>query len=86
MAKNIDNRYMKEYKENSHVSLLKLSAGNYFGDENGFYPKIKHYTAKVTSNNCKLFIIPKEVSISANQFNNLENNHECERIEIFVLH
>lgn len=64
MAKNVDNRYLKEYRENSHISLLKLSAGNYFGDEDGFNSEIKQYTAKVTSNNCKLFLIPKEVSLS----------------------
>lgn len=62
MVKNTDNRYRKEYRENSQVSLLKLSAGNYFGDEDGFNSKIKQYSAKVTSNNCKLFLIPKEVS------------------------
>jgi hypothetical protein len=62
MAKNTDTRYLKEYKENSEVSLLKLSAGNYFGDEDGFNSIVKQYTAKVTSNNCRLLLIPKEVS------------------------
>jgi CRP-like cAMP-binding protein len=42
------------------MSLLKLTPGNYFGDEDGFNSESKMYNAKVISNNCKIYLIPKE--------------------------
>ena len=46
------------------VPVLKLAAGSYFGDEDGFLTEEKIFSVKVVSNNCKLFLIPKEVSNS----------------------
>ena len=64
VLKALDSKHqmMKKYHRGGEFSLLKLSRGNYFGDEDGFMEEHKGYNVKVTSNNCKLFLIPKEVS------------------------
>lgn len=54
------NDYKMGYSKKKYVSLLKIGAGNYFGDEDGFNSKSKMFNAKVISNNCKLFLIPKD--------------------------
>lgn len=59
------NEFMKNHhKKKREFSLLKLNVGSYFGDEDGFHNEVKGYNVKITSNNCKLFLIPKEVKIS----------------------
>lgn len=42
-------------------SILALTSGNYFGDEEGFYPKVKKFNIRVISARCKVLIIPKKV-------------------------
>lgn len=54
--------FMNQYKKKSEITLLKLGVGNYFGDEDGFEAKVRQFNIKVKSNNCKLFLIPKEVT------------------------
>ena len=54
------NDYKVGYRKKKYISLLKIGPGNYFGDEDGFNSKIKTFNAKVISNNCKLFLIPKD--------------------------
>lgn len=57
------NKFMKNFNSKKfEVSLLKLTVGSYFGDEDGFEGDIKHYNVKIMANNCKLFLIPKEVN------------------------
>lgn len=58
-----EKNYYKKKDVKREVSLFKLSQGNYFGDEEGFKPKIKEYSVKVCSNNTKIFLIPKDVKI-----------------------
>lgn len=59
------NEFMKNHqKKKNEFSMLKLTVGSYFGDEDGFDQDTKSYNVKVTSNNCKLFLIPKEVIFS----------------------
>jgi len=55
--------------ENTEISLLKLTPGNYFGDEQGFNEKKMKYSVRVTSNKTKIFLIPKKVSFSPNKIN-----------------
>lgn len=52
--------FQKGYQKKKFMPLLKLTPGNYFGDEDGFNSEKKSYNAKVISNNCKIFLIPKE--------------------------
>lgn len=54
------NDYKLGYRKKKYISLLKIGPGNYFGDEDGFNSKFKTFNAKVISNNCKLFLIPKD--------------------------
>ena len=54
------NDYKIGYRQKKYVSLLKIGPENYFGDEDGFNTKKKAFNAKVISNNCKLFLIPKD--------------------------
>lgn len=55
------NELKKNYKKNLELSLIKLGKFNYFGDEDGFDNKEKKYSIKVLTNDCKLFLIPKDV-------------------------
>jgi CRP-like cAMP-binding protein len=57
------NEFKKNYKKSYEVPIMKVSEGNYFGDEEGFKEPVKNYTLKVISNNCQLFLIPKDVSL-----------------------
>jgi hypothetical protein len=47
---------------------MKITEGNYFGDENGFKSQSKLYSVKVASTNCKLFLLPKDVSLKTSFF------------------
>lgn len=63
------NKFMKNMsRKKLEFSLIKLGVGSYVGDEDGFNNDIKGYNVKVTSNNCKLFLIPKEVKKIFNFF------------------
>jgi CRP-like cAMP-binding protein len=65
--KNNQEKFEEEYKkktqsEKSEIPLFKLTPGNYFGDEEGFnVSKMKH-SVRVSSNNTKIFLIPKKVN------------------------
>ena len=40
--------------------LIKHPAGSYFGDEEGFFQPVKIVSARVSSSNCSLLVIPKK--------------------------
>lgn len=58
------NRYLLEDPGvKKEVNIIKLTEGNYFGDEEGFGSDVKNYSVKVKSSVTKLFLIPKDVRI-----------------------
>lgn len=54
---------VKKRNMDKEIVVLKLTRGNYFGDEGGFESQIKHYHVKVTTNTAQFFVISKRVSI-----------------------
>ena len=51
----------RKLKKKQEIAIMKLSPGNYFGDEEGFDVETKRYSIKVTSNNTKILLLPKDV-------------------------
>lgn len=58
-----EEKYQKKTSiDKTEISLFKLTPGNYFGDEQGFNVENMKFSVRVTSNNTKIFLIPKDVS------------------------
>lgn len=54
---------LKEGGVKKELSILKITEGNYCGDEDGFSGDIKSYSVRIKSSVTKLFLIPKDVRI-----------------------
>ena len=53
--------YMVKKSPRKEMTLLRLKKGGFFGVEEGFDVDVKSFSVKAATNNCKLFLIPKNV-------------------------
>lgn len=61
--KNIETykNYLKSSGGTKEVVVLRLKKGGHFGTEDGYKTLVKKFSVRASSNNCKLFILPKDV-------------------------
>lgn len=54
--------YMKKNGRKKEIVILRLKEGGHFGAEDGYYNNLKIFSVRAVTNQCKLYLVPKDVN------------------------